>query len=89
MLPTATSKRALRAVVKVSSEVVARAKNAVGRGFSIMKNRWQVERTYAWLADYRRLDKDHERLPKNSVGMIYLAMIRVMLRRLTGEAIAW
>ncbi|MGB7249031.1 MAG: IS5/IS1182 family transposase, partial [Phormidesmis sp.] len=29
-----------------------------------------------------RLSKDYERLPENSEAMIYIAMIRLMLRRL-------
>lgn len=41
-----------------------------------------VERTFAWFGDYRRLDKDHERLIVNSVAMIRWAMVRLMLNRL-------
>jgi putative transposase len=41
-----------------------------------------VERTFAWLGKYRRLSKDYEFLPESSEAMIYLAMIRLMLKRL-------
>jgi putative transposase len=44
--------------------------------------RWVVERTFAWLTQYRRLAKDHETLPESSEALIYLAMTRLMIRRL-------
>lgn len=54
----------------------------VAKRFIPAKQRWVVERTFAWLGDYRRLDKDHERLIPNSVAMIRWAMTRLMLNRL-------
>ena len=51
-------------------------------GFQVIKRRWVVERTFAWLGRYRRLSKDYEYLPESSEAMIYLAMIRLMLARL-------
>src|SRR5215813_13124527 len=43
--------------------------------------RWVVERTFAWLANYRRLSKDYEESPRSSEGFIYLAFIHLLLRR--------
>ena len=53
------------------------------RGFLILPRRWVVERTFAWLGLSRRFSKDYERLPETAEAMIYWAMSRLMLRRLT------
>ncbi len=53
-----------------------------GRGIEVLPRRWVVERTFAWLGRYRRLSKDYEFLPESSEAMVYLAMIRLMLKRL-------
>jgi len=51
-------------------------------GFQILPKRWIVERTFAWLVRQRRLARDYERLPQSSESFIYIAMIRLMVRRL-------
>lgn len=52
------------------------------RGFKVMPWRWVVERTFAWLNQYRRLSKDYEYLVTTADAMLYAAMVRLMLRRL-------
>lgn len=52
------------------------------KGFHVLKRRWVVERTFAWLATWRRLAKDYELLPSSEEAWISIAMIRIMLRRL-------
>jgi transposase len=54
----------------------------VPRGFHVLPRRWVVERTLGWLGRWRRTSKDYEYLPETSACVIYLAMSRVMLRRL-------
>jgi putative transposase len=47
-----------------------------------LPKRWIVERTLAWLGQNRRLSKDYERLPESGEAFIYVAMSRLMARRL-------
>jgi transposase len=51
-------------------------------GFHVLKWRWLVERTFAWLSKWRRRAFDYEVLPSSEEAWIYIAMIRLMLRRL-------
>ena len=51
-------------------------------GFRVLKRRWVVERTFAWLGRNRRLSKDYEALPASEEAWIYAASCRLLLRRL-------
>lgn len=51
------------------------------KGFKVLPRRWVVERTFAWLGQYRRLSKDYEERTLASEAMIHLAMIQLMVRR--------
>lgn len=55
-------------------------------GFHVLKWRWIVERTFAWLSTWRRLAKDYEVLPSSEEAWICIAMIRLMVRRLAKGA---
>ena len=62
-------------------EIVKRTDNL--KGFKVVPKRWIVERTFGWLNHYRRLAKDYEPDCKTSETMVYLAMIHLMVRRLS------
>jgi transposase len=54
--------------------------------FVVLPKRWIVERTLAWISRCRRLTKDFERHARKAVAFVRLAMIRLMLRRLTAPS---
>jgi transposase len=41
-----------------------------------------IERTFSWIDQNRRMSKDYERLRESSEAFIYVAMSRLMARRL-------
>jgi hypothetical protein len=51
--------------------------------FVVLPKRWIVERTIGWISRSRRLARDYERHIGCVAALVRLAMIRVMLRRLT------
>jgi putative transposase len=55
------------------------------KGFAVLPRRWVVERTFAWLNHSRRLSKDYEGQETTSEAIIYIAMIRLMVRRLAHD----
>jgi len=65
---------------KLEIEVVKRSDDL--RGFHIRPKRRIVERTFAWRVRNRRLARDYEQSEASATALIYVAMIRLMLRRL-------
>ncbi len=52
------------------------------KGFVLLKRRWVVERSFAWLNHSRRLSKDYETRIDSSEAFIQIAFCRLMLQRL-------
>ena len=52
------------------------------KGFVLLARRWVVERTFAWLMNFRRLSRDYEQTSQSSEAWIRIAMIHIMARRL-------
>ena len=51
------------------------------RGFVLLPRRWVVERSHGWMARFRRLTRDYERLSETLKGLHYVAFSFLMLRR--------
>ena len=51
------------------------------KGLVLLPRRWVVERSFAWVARFRRLARDYERLPETLAGLHFLAFTILMLRR--------
>lgn len=60
--------------------VVLRPKET--RKFVLLPHRWVVERPFSWLNHSRRLSKSYEHLTSTDETWVYIAMTRIMLRRL-------
>jgi len=58
-------------------------KRSDAKGFLVLPKRWIVERTLAWISRNRRLMRDFERYATTVAAFVRLAMIRLMLKRLT------
>ena len=70
--------RGLKRTHKIDLEVVEHT----GKGLRVVPHRWVVERTFAWLLNYRRHRGDYEMLTANSEAMIQISMIHLLLKRL-------
>jgi transposase len=53
-----------------------------GRALRRYRRRWKVERLFAWLQNFRRLIVRYEYRAENFLGMVHLAVILILLRRL-------
>ena len=68
----------LKRTHKIDLEVVEHS----GKGFQGVPHRWVVERTFAWLLNYRRHRCDYEGLTATSEAMVQLSMIHLLVKRL-------
>jgi transposase len=57
------------------------------RGFVLLPRRWVVERSFAWIARFRRLARDYERLPETVAGLHFIAFACLTLHRLFTVAV--
>ncbi len=56
--------------------------NKKGGPFKVLPKRWVVERSFAWLSNFRRLAKDYEKSIECSKAMIVIAAITITLNKL-------
>jgi hypothetical protein len=60
-------------VVKCSDDI---------KGFKVLPYRWVVDRNFGWLMRQRRMVRDYEPRDSSAEALVYIAMIRIQLRRL-------
>jgi len=56
------------------------------KGFVLLPRRWVVERSFGWLARFRRLARDYERTAEVLAGWHWVAFTGLMLARVMGLA---
>ncbi|MFG6093885.1 IS5 family transposase [Leptothoe sp. ISB3NOV94-8A] len=82
-------KGGLGETIKQIYHCVLEVTTRLGESFVPAPYRWVVERTLSWLDKARRLCRDYEVLPENHEGVVYVVMMRLMLRRLTDNRRRW
>jgi transposase len=50
-------------------------------GFVLLPRRWVVERSFAWMARFRRLARDYERLAETLAGLHFVAFAILLVHR--------
>lgn len=65
----------------VALEIVKRPPGA--KGFVVIRRRWVVERTFAWIMKCRRLVRDYEQLTAVAETLITIAAVATLVRRRT------
>jgi transposase len=71
---------ALKKIGRWTIEVIKRSDAA--SGFVVLPRRWVVERTFAWLNRNRRLAKDFETTLESALAWLFLASVKLLVRRL-------
>jgi transposase len=71
---------ALAGLGRWTVEIVKRAEAT--KGFQLIKRRWVVERSFAWLGRNRRLAKDFEATIASACAWLYIAAVKLLSRRL-------
>jgi transposase len=82
-VPEEVMKKWVRELTKEGVQIDREELQEESKGLrAFLPRRWIVERTFSWLGQNRRMSKDYERLTATSEAFIYVAMTRVMVRRL-------
>ena len=69
----------VQTILNLSVDVSPKIKSV---GFHVVKKRWVVERTFAWLGNSRRLNKDLEKTIASQEAIIIISHIHTLLKRL-------
>ncbi|MCQ2199024.1 MAG: IS5 family transposase [Paludibacteraceae bacterium] len=74
-------KKTLKATLGCDLEIVLRPDECPSK-FQVLPQRWIVERSFAWLENFRRLTIDYEFYSESSVAMIQLAFCFLILNKI-------
>ncbi|MBC4018161.1 transposase [Siccirubricoccus deserti] len=58
------------------------------RGSVLLPRRWVIKRSFGWMARFRRLARDYERLPETLAGLHLVAFTLLLLRRAAERAVS-
>jgi len=75
-----TGENAAEQAQKHGIELIVVKLQEAKKGFVLLPRHWVVERSFAWVARFRRLAKDYERLPQTVEGLHYLTFAGLMLK---------
>jgi transposase len=70
------------ALAKLGQWTIEIVKRSDAAGFVLLPRRWVVERTFAWLNRNRRLAKDFEATLDSALAWLFLASVKLLMRRL-------
>jgi transposase len=76
-----TGDKPAQAAVEQGIQLIVVKLPDVKKGFVLLPRRWVVERSFGWIARFRRLARDYERLPDTLKGLHFLAFAVLMLTR--------
>lgn len=76
-----TGEQAARDAAEQGIQVEVVKLPAAKHGFVLLPRRWVVERSFAWMAKFRRLARDYERLPETVAALHFVAFACLMLHR--------
>jgi len=77
-----TGKKAAAAAEKHGIKLEVVRLPGAKKGFVLLPRRWVVERSFAWVARFRRLSRDFERLDEMLAGLHFVAFGMLMLKNL-------
>jgi len=74
---TAASRQPEAHGIRLGLEVIKHTE--AKKGFILLPRRWVVERSFGWMARFRRLSRDYERLASTLAGFHFIAFVCLML----------
>lgn len=81
-LATGLAARGIQLIAPKKSGPRPGRRNQDGRSLRRYCRRWKVERLFAWLKRYRRINTRWERKSKNYLGFVHLGCLVILVRHL-------